>query len=215
MIRLVVADDHAILRQGLRTLLESQEGWRVVGEAADGLTTLALIRELHPDVAVLDLQMPDLGGLEVARRVREHAPETRVVMLSMHAGEPFVREALRHGATGYVLKGSASGDLITAVQAALAGRRYLSPVLNDRAIELYVTQAADEEGLDRYELLTNREREVLQLSVQGMTYAEIGGRLSISPRTAESHRINLLRKLGFRDQAELVRFAISRGLLDP
>lgn len=215
MIRLVVADDHAILRQGLRTLLEGQPGWSVVGEAADGLTTLALIAKVKPDVAVLDLQMPDLGGLEVARRVREQSPETRVVILSMHAGEPFVREALRHGVAGYVLKGSASADLIAAVQAALAGRRYLSPVLNDRALDLYAAQANSPESLDRYDLLTNREREVLQLSVQGMTYAEIGVRLSISPRTAESHRINLLRKLGFRDQAELVRFAAGRGLLEP
>ena len=132
----------------------------------------------------------------------------------MHAGEPFVREALRHGAASYVLKGSASSDLIAGVHAALAGRRDLSPALNDRALDLYASHVIDDDGLDRYDLLTNREREVLQISVQGMTYAEIGARLSISPRTAESHRINLLRKLGFRDQAELVRFAISRGMLE-
>ncbi len=214
MIRVVLADDHAIVRQGLRTLLEADGGCQVVGEAADGLTALRVIHETHPDVAILDLQMPDLGGLEVARRIGEQAPGTRVVILSMHGDEPFVQEALRYGVLGYVLKGAATSDLLTAVQAAVAGKRYLSAALNERALNAYVSSARQATGpLDRYELLTNREREVLQLAAQGLSYTEMGERLAISPRTAETHRGNALRKLGLKDQTELVRYAMSRGLL--
>ncbi len=214
MIRVVLAVDHPIVRQGLRTLLEADQGAHVVGEAADGLTALALIDELQPDVAILDLQMPDLGGLEVARRVRDRAPTTQVIILSMHGDEPFVQEALRYGVMGYVLKGAATHDLLAAVQAAMAGKRFLSASLAERALDAYAREARETGApLDRYDLLTNREREVLQLAAQGMSYHDIGERLNISPRTAETHRTNLLRKLGLKDQTELVRFAIGRSLL--
>jgi DNA-binding NarL/FixJ family response regulator len=214
MIRVVLADDHAIVRQGLRTLLEADQGCQVVGEAADGLTALALIHDARPDVAILDLQMPDLGGLEVARRVGEQTPDTRVIILSMHGDEPFVQEALRYGVLGYVLKGAATSDLVNAVHAAVAGKRFLSASLNERALEAYVHRAHQtERPLDRYALLTNREREVVQLAAQGMSYAQIGERLAISPRTAETHRTNALRKLALKDQTDLVRYALSRGLL--
>lgn len=216
MITAVVADDHPIVRRGLRALLEGEDSCRVVGEAGDGLTALDLVERLQPDVAILDVQMPDLGGLEVARRVGERSPGTRVVMLSMHADEPFVREALRHGAAAYVLKGAAATDLIAAVHAAVAGKRFLSEPLNERVIAAYARAAAGEERpLDRYELLTEREREVLQLAAQGLGNAEVGARLAISPRTAETHRANLLRKLGLQSQTDLVRFAVARGLLPP
>lgn len=216
MISVVLADDHAIVRQGLRTLLESQDGCGVVGEAADGLAAITMIADLRPDVAIIDVQLPDLNGLEVARRTREQSPSTKVVMLSMHSDEPFVLDALRFGALGYVLKGSATSDLINAVHAAMEGRRYLSPALAERAFDAYARRA-DETArpLDRYELLTAREREVLQLAVQGMGNTEIGERLAISPRTAETHRTNLLRKLGIQSQSDLVRFAIGRGLIPP
>ncbi len=216
MITAVLADDHPIVRQGLRALLEGEGRCRVIGEAADGLTAFDLIARLRPDVAILDVQMPDLGGLEVARRAHETYPETRVVILSMHADEPFVLEALRHGVAAYVLKGEATTDLLAAVQAALAGRRFLSAPLNERAIDAYARRVETSgQPLDRYELLTNREREVLQLAAQGLGNAEIGARLAISPRTAETHRANLLRKLGLASQTDLVRFAVGRGLLSP
>lgn len=212
MIAVVLADDHPILRAGLRTLLEVEDGCRVVGEAGDGLTALALVERLRPDVAILDVRMPDLGGLEVARRIRERVPGTKVVVLSMHADEPFVLEALRHGVSAYVLKGAATTDLVAAVHAAVAGRRFLSAPLDERAIDAFARRAEDAtQSLDRYELLTNREREVLHLAAQGLGNAEVGERLSISPRTAETHRANLLRKLGLRTQTELVRYADARG----
>jgi len=214
MIRAVLADDHPIVRQGLRTLLEGEDGCDIVGEASDGLTAIDLIVELRPDVAVLDVQLPDLNGLEVARRVRDRAPDTRVVMLSMFADESYVVGALRDGAFGYVLKEAATTDLIAAVHAAMAGRRYLSAPLTERAIEAYAQRAEDAaRPLDRYELLTAREREVLHLAAQGLNNAEGGGRPAISPRTAETHRANLLRKLGIQTQTDLVRFAVGRGLI--
>ena len=168
MIRVVLADDHPIVRQGLRTLLESECGCQVVGEAADGLTAVDLISRLTPDVAILDLQMPDLDGLEVARRAREKAPTTRVIILSMHGDEPYVVQALRHGVAGYVLKGAATTDLITAVRTVMAGKRFLSAALSERAIEAYALRAQEASSpLDRYELLTAREREVLATGCPG------------------------------------------------
>ena len=214
MSTVVLADDHPIVRQGLRTLLEQEAGCRVVGEAADGLTAIDLITRLRPALAILDLQMPDLDGLEVARRVATSSPDTRVIMLSMHSDEPYVLDALRHGALGYVLKGSATTDLVGAVRAVRAGQRFLSAPLADRALDAYARRAAETgRPPDRYDLLTRREREVLQLAAQGLTNTEIGDRLAISPRTAETHRANLLRKLGLQSQTELVRFATQRMLL--
>jgi DNA-binding NarL/FixJ family response regulator len=214
MITTVLADDHPIVRQGLRALLEGDNGCEVVGEAADGLTALELITRLQPEIAILDIQLPDLNGLEVARRVQRQAPDTRVIILSMHADEPYVLDALRYGVAAYVLKADATTDLIAAVHAAMDGRRFLSTPLVERAIDAYARgTAGTSQPIDRYELLTAREREVLHLAAQGLGNAEIGDRLSISPRTAETHRGNLLRKLGLGSQTELVRFAVDRGLL--
>ena len=214
MIATVLADDHPIVRQGLRTLLENKGRCQVVGEAANGLEAIDLITDLQPDLAVLDVQLPDLGGLEVARRARDQAPGTRIIMLSMHGDEPYVLDALAHGALGYVLKESATTDLLAAVDAALAGQRFLSSPLTARAVDAYARESANiTRPPDRYDLLTNREREVLQLAVQGLSNQEIGGRLAISPRTAETHRANLQRKLGLQGQTDLVRYAMERGLL--
>jgi len=214
MTTIVLVDDHPIVRQGLRTLLEQDGGCQVIGEATDGLTAVDLITRLRPDIAVLDVQLPDLDGLEVARRVGSGSPETRVIMLSMHNDEPYVIDALRHGALAYVLKGSATADMLDAVRAVSAGQRFLSPPLAERALEAYARDASKTgRPPDRYDLLSRREREVLQLASQGLTNAEIGDRLAISPRTAETHRANLLRKLGLQTQTELVRFASNRGLV--
>jgi DNA-binding NarL/FixJ family response regulator len=214
MITVFLADDHPIVRQGLRALLEADGKCQVVGEATDGLTAIEQITRLQPQVAILDVQLPDLNGLEVARRAQTQSPGTRVVMLSMYANEPYVLDALRHGAMGYVLKGTSTDELLAAVEAVLAGRRYLSAALNERAIDAYTLRAAaSEEPLDRYDLLTSREREVFQLAAQGLSNAEIGERLTISPRTAETHRANLLRKLGLQTQTDLVRYALDRGIL--
>ena len=214
MSTVVLADDHPIVRQGLRTLLEQEAHCQVIGEATDGLTAIDLITRLKPDLAILDVQMPDLDGLEVARRVAANSPETRVIMLSMHSDEPYVLDALHHGALGYVLKGSATADLVDAVRTVTAGQRFLSAPLAERALDAYASAAAETgRPPDRYDLLTSREREVLQLAAQGLTNADIGDRLSISPRTAETHRANLLRKLGLQSQTDLVRFAANRGML--
>jgi DNA-binding NarL/FixJ family response regulator len=209
---IVLADDHHVVRQGLRALLEAEPDFRVVGEAGDGLEAARLVEALQPNVLVLDLVMSGLGGLEVTRLATKRSPHTHVVILSMHADEAYVLEALKNGAAAYVLKGSRAADLVQAVREVAAGRRYLSPPLSERAIERYV-QKAESTVRDIYDKLTNREREVLHLAAEGLTNAEIADRLSISPRTAETHRANLMRKLGLRTQTDLIRYALRRGIL--
>lgn len=212
MISVLLADDHHVVRQGLRTLLESVPEFSVVGEAGDGLEVADLIKCLEPDVLLLDLMMPGLNGLEVARRVSKASPQTGIVILSMYGNEAYVLEALRNGAAGYVLKNSNTADLIHAVREVAVGRRYLSPPLSERAIEAYV-QKAKEATLDMYETLTAREREVLHLAAEGLSSAEIAARLFLSPRTVESHRANLMHKLDLHTQTDLVRYALRRGVL--
>ena len=208
---IVLADDHRIVRQGLRALLKAEADFSVIGEAGDGLEALELVRKASPDVVVLDLMMPGLNGLEVARQLGKRA-QTKVVILSMYDDEGFVLEALAKGVSAYVLKDSSSSDLIQAVREAAAGRRYLSPPLSDRAIEAY-QQIARAGTLDKYETLTTREREVLQLSAEGHTNSEIATRLGISVRTAETHRSRLMHKLGAHTQADLIRYALRRGII--
>ena len=212
MTTIVLADDHQIVRQGLRALLEAEPGFRVIGEAGNGLEAVRLVERLEPNVLVLDLMMPGLNGLEVARQVNKRLPQTRIVILSMHDNEAYVLRALRNGATAYVLKDSSATDLGQAVREAAAGRRYLSPPLSDRAIEVY-KEKARAATLDKYETLTTREREVMQLTAEGHTNAEIASRLNISPRTAETHRANLMRKLGLNSQTDLIRYALRRGII--
>jgi DNA-binding NarL/FixJ family response regulator len=210
---ILLADDHRIVRQGLRALLASEADFEVVGEADDGREALELVKRLNPDVLVLDLMMPGLNGLEVARQLPRQSPAVRVVVLSMHDDEGFVLEALANGVSGYVLKDSNSSDLVHAVREVAAGRRYLSPPLSDRAIEAY-QQRAKVGALDKHETLTTREREVLQLSAEGHTNSEIAARLGISTRTAETHRSRLMHKLGLHTQSDLIRYAIRRGIIE-
>jgi DNA-binding NarL/FixJ family response regulator len=211
-VTIVLADDHDIVRQGLRLLLEEQEDFRVVAEAAGGLETIKLVRALCPNVLVVDLMMLDLNGLEVTRQVRCYAAATHVVILSMYSDEAHVPEALRSGVSAYVLKGSSAACLFQAVREANAGRRYLSPPLSDRAFEAYLSKA-QEAITDPYESLTPREREVLHLTARGLTNSEVATTLFISPRTVETHRANLMQKLNLHTQADLIRYAIRRGIL--
>lgn len=209
---IVLADDHHIVRQGLRALLESEPNFRLVGETGDGLEAVRLVEKLQPQVLITDVMMPGLNGLEVTRQVHKVAPHTRVIILSMHANDAYVVEALKNGAVGYVLKDSQASDLVQAIKEIAAGRRYLSPPLSEREIELYIKKV-EHAPEDPYESLTNREREVLQMAAEGRTSAEIAERLFISPRTAEGHRANVLRKLGLQNHTDLVRFALKRGIL--
>ncbi|MBM4083072.1 MAG: response regulator transcription factor, partial [Planctomycetes bacterium] len=199
MTTIILADDHPVVRHGLKALLEAEADFQVVGECGDGLEAVRLAERLKPNVLVVDVMMPGVTGLEVARQVTERLPETRVVILSMHANEAYVLEALRNGATGYVLKDSGGASLVEAVRAVAAGRRYLSPPLTERAVEAYA-QKAKGADVDAFETLTTREREVLHLAAQGLTNPEIGRRLFISARTVEVHRANLMRKLGLKGQ---------------
>jgi DNA-binding NarL/FixJ family response regulator len=209
---IVLADDHQVVRQGLKALLDAEKDFRVVGEAGDGLQAIRRVELTSPGVLVLDLMMPGLNGLDVIPQVKKCSPHTQIVVLSMYSNEAYVLEALSSGASAYVLKDSSSGELVHAVREAAAGRRYLSPPLSDRAIEVY-QQRARASSLDRYETLTTREKEVLHLAAEGKTSAEIATRLGISGRTAETHRSNLMHKLDLHTQAELIRFAIRRGLV--
>jgi DNA-binding NarL/FixJ family response regulator len=210
-IRLALADDHLVVREGLRAMLEAEPDFEVVGQTGNGSEVAALVARVRPDVLVLDLMMPGIGGLDVIRELSRREAGTRIVVLSMHANEAYVLEALGSGAGAYVLKQSEAGELVRAVHEVAAGRRYLSPPLSDRALEAYLRQS--ESGVPERATLTPREREVLQLVAEGHTSPEIAERLFISPRTVETHRSNLMRKLGLRTPADVVRYAVRHGVL--
>jgi DNA-binding NarL/FixJ family response regulator len=212
MTTIVLADDHHLVREGLRALLEAETDLEVVGEAANGLEAVQLVERLQPDIAILDLMMPDLNGLEAARHLTQHASDTRTVILSMHANEAYVLEALRNGVSAYVLKDSRADDLVHAVREVLAGRHYLSSPLSERAIESYMEKSRAA-ALDPYETLTAREREILHLTAEGHSASEIASRLILSPRTVETHRTNLMRKLDLHTQTDLIRYALRRGII--
>lgn len=208
-VRILLAEDHVIVRQGLRALLE-KAGMVVIGEASDGHEALQRAHEHSPDVAVLDIAMPHLNGLETAKRLRETMPQTKIVLLTIHTEEPYVLEALQAGTVGYVLKTQAAGDLVQAIRDVLQGAVYLSPRVTNAVVQAYLTRASL--PLDP---LTSREREVLQRIAEGQTTKEIAAHLDLSVKTVESHRINLMRKLDIHETATLVRYAIRRGLTTP
>ncbi len=212
MIRIFLADDHPIVRNGIRTILESESSFQIIGESGDGLQTVRLIEQLHPDVLVTDMMMPGLSGLEVIRQVSQMTPVTRTLLISMHGEESYVLEALRNGATGYILKNAPAPELLQAVRDVAAGKRFLSAALSERVIENLIKQSA-EVSQDAYDLLTTREREVLMLTAEGLNNTEIAERLSLSPRTVETHRNSFMRKLGLHTQTDVIRYAIKRGLV--
>ena len=208
-LRILLADDHQILRQGLKGLLE-REGLQVVGEAADGQEAIKRARDLSPDVAVLDLTMPLLNGLDAAREIVRASPRTRPILLTMHTEDPYVMEALRAGIKGYVLKTQPSTDLVQAIQEVSRGRVYLSPGISRTVVEAYL--AKTELPPDP---LSPREHEVLQLVAEGKTSKEIARLLGVSVKTAENHRTRIMARLGIHETAGLVRYAIRRGLVQP
>ena len=211
-ISIVIAEDHHIVRHGLKLTLQAEAGVQILGEAGDGLQALELVQTLQPNILLTDLMLPRLHGLELTRRVKKEFPQIRVIILSMHADQPYLVEALRNGASAFVLKDSTATDLVRAVREVAKGFRYLSPTLAERAISA-LEQFEPNPELDIYETLTHRERLVLQLAAEGHSSAEIGKRLFISQRTAETHRSNLMRKLGLHSQTDLVRFAIRKGII--
>jgi two-component system response regulator NreC len=212
MISILLADDHHIVRQGLQALLEAEPDMQVIGGVADGLAVSDSVEQLRPDVLVLDLMMPGLNGLDVARLVRQRSPKVRIIILSMHANEAYVIQALRNGASGYVLKDASTDKLVEAIRDVVAGKRYLSPPFSEMVIEAYLEKSS-KNAADPYETLTSREREVMLLAAEGFSNNEVAERLSISPRTVEVHRSRLMEKLGLKNHTALVKYAIQRGLL--
>lgn len=211
--RVVLADDHTLVRAGLRKLLESLPEVTVVGEADDGLALLAMVQQLQPELALLDIAMPGLNGLETAARLSRTAPGLRVLMLSMHQNEEYVRQALRNGAAGYMLKDAAPMELALAVRAVLRGEVYLSPSVSKGVVSDYVQRLRSEEPSGTG--LTPRQTEVLQLIAEGHSSKEIARRLSLSVKTVETHRSQLMKQLDIHEVAGLVRFAMRNGLVSP
>ncbi|MBN1813202.1 MAG: response regulator transcription factor [Anaerolineae bacterium] len=211
-ITVFLADDHAVVRDGLHALLDAESDIAVVGTAANGRDAVHQVTELHPDVVVVDIVMPDLGGVEATRQIHETSPSTQVVILSMYASDEYVRRALQAGARGYLLKESAGKEVIDAVRAVHAGRRYLGEEIADRLIDGYLDLYSNSEAGDPLAALSPRELEVLQLVVEGKTSPEIAGILTLSPKTIDTYRSRLMRKLGIGDIPGLVKFAIKHGL---
>jgi DNA-binding NarL/FixJ family response regulator len=208
MIRILIADDHEVVAEGLKQLIEVQKDMQVVAIAGDGRDAVRQVGELDPDVVIMDLSMPELNGADATRVLLEQNPERKVIVLSMYADHEYVRRALKSGALGYVVKRSAAKDVVEAIRAVQAGERYISPMVADA-----VSADAPAGKEDRLARLSTREREVLQLLAEGRTGTEIAQRLSLSPKTVETYRARLVEKLGIRDVAGLVRFAIQKGLV--
>lgn len=212
-LRVLLGDDHTVLRQGLRKILEDRRDWRVVAEAGNGRDAVREALELNPDVAVLDIGMPLLNGIEATRQIVRRAPGVRILILSMHSDQAYVMQAVQAGARGYLLKESAGDELIAAITAVAAGKSFFSPAVAQVVFDDYVRSLTERGITDRYDALSEREREVLQLVAEGKSSKEIADVLSISPATVETHRTHLLQKLGLRNTAEVVRFAARRGIV--
>lgn len=213
MTRVLLADDHTLVRAGIRSLLESIAGVEVVAESGDGREALELIAQHRPDVALLDIGMPGLNGLEVAKRAAQDSPRTRIVILSMHGDRSYVTQALRAGVAGYLLKGAAVGELPLALQAVMRGETYLTPKISKQVVESYLQDSEEKPG--PLEGLTARQKEILQLIAEGHSTKEIAHTLEVSVKTVETHRLRLMERLDIHDVPGLVRFAIRAGLVSP
>jgi two-component system response regulator NreC len=212
-LRILLADDHIVMRTGLRALLERQPNLEVVGETENGRETVALAASLRPDVVVMDVGMPVLNGIEATQTIVTQCPTIAVVILSMHADESYVMRALKAGARGYLLKDSAAEDLIAAIQAISQGKSFFSPKVSRIIAEDYVRVLKQKGAVDTYDLLTSREREILQLLVEGRANKEVATALNISPYTVETHRGHILQKLNLHNSAELVLYAVRKGII--
>jgi len=212
-LRVLLADDHGIVRRGLRSLLETEPGVTVVGEAADGQEALRLCVEHRPDIVVLDIAMPLLNGIEVAARVQKLDPAPRVIVLSMHADESYIIRALAAGARAYLIKNATDEDLLPAIRAVAAGKPFFSPAVTAVLIEDYVRQLQARGLTDSYHLLTDREKEVLQLLAEGRSNKEVATLLDLGLSTVETHRANLMQKLNLHNVAEIVLYAVRKGII--
>lgn len=212
-IRVLLADDHKLMRSGLRLLLEQQPEFVVVGEADDGYQAVAQAQSLKPDVVVMDIGMPNLNGIEAARKISELQPDAAIVMLSMHSDEGYVLRALRAGARGYLLKDSAEGDLAQAVRAVSEGKSFFSPAVGKVLLEDYMRKLQRTGAEDSYDLLSPREREILQLVAEGKSTKDVANLLNLSPYTVETHRANIMQKLSLRGVPELILYAVRKGII--
>lgn len=212
-LKLLLGDDHTLMRQGLRKILEENQGWRVIAEAGNGRDAVRDMLALEPDVAVLDIGMPLLNGIEATRQIVRRIPLARVLILSMHADQAYVTQAVQAGARGYILKDSAGSDLVQAVSALAAGKSFFSPAVAQLMLDDYARRLTERGVADRYDALSEREREVFQLVAEGRSSKEIAELLSVSPATVETHRTHVLQKLGLRNTAEVVLYAVRRGVI--
>lgn len=212
-VRILVADDHRVVRKGLCLLLQSHPGFQVIAEASDGREAVALAEAHQPDVVVMDVGMPGLNGIEAARQISAKQPQTAIVFLSMHSDEGYVLKALKCGARAYLLKNSAEYDLINAIEAVSEGKAFFSPAISKMLVEEYVQQMRDRKMEDSYELLTTREREVLQLFAEGKSPKEVASVLNLSVYTVETHRSNIFQKLNLHSSAELILYAVRKGVI--
>ena len=209
MIRVILADDHAVVRDGLRVLLEAQSDLEVVGAAANGRQAVRLVHEVHPDVVVMDIAMPELNGIEATQQIHDASPSTQVLVLSMHSTTEHIFRALQAGARGYLLKDSAGADVVDAVRVVHAGRRYLSPKIASTVVDDYISQRHRASPLDS---LSPRERQILQLVAEGKSSAEAAAILFLSPKTVDTYRSRMMQKLDIDDLPGLVKFAIQHGV---
>lgn len=212
-LRILLADDHIVMRTGLRALLERQPNLEVVGESENGRNTVELTASLKPDVVIMDIGMPVLNGIEATKTIVTEQPTTAVIILSMHADESYVMRALKAGARGYLLKDSAPADLLSAIQAVSQNKSFFSPKVSRILAEDYVRVLKQKGGVDSYDLLTSREREILQLLAEGKANKEVATALNISPYTVETHRKHILEKLNLHNPAELILYAVRKGII--
>jgi two-component system, NarL family, response regulator NreC len=212
-VRILLADDHIVMRNGLRLLLERQPHLQVVGEAADGRQAVAISESASPDVVIMDIGMPNLNGIEATRQIVNRNPRTAIAILSMHSDESYVIRALKAGARAYLLKDSAEADLLAAVRALTEGKSFFSPAISKILVEDYMRQLESRGAEDTYELLTNREREILQLLAEGRTNKEVANMLNLSLYTVETHRTHILQKLNLHSVPELILYAVRKGII--